>query len=102
MKGDKTMTLPHDPTEQEINCPLCGRHSAKFKLLDFGRKKRYSCPTCIEFIISPTDEEDLTNLKPKEKRRYQRKPENATTKQCSLSIQNELRLRVKYQASTTP
>jgi len=33
------------------NCPLCGRR-ARFYFRDGEKKKRFSCPSCSEFVIS--------------------------------------------------
>lgn len=55
-----------DPTEQRQKCPLC-QQPATFKPLNHGRKRRFSCRTCVAFIISPDDEQDLPNLPPKQR-----------------------------------
>jgi hypothetical protein len=69
MKGENMMTdrtdLPN-PTEQKGKCPLC-HTPATFEPLDAGRKRRYSCSNCISFLISPADEDDISNLNEKER-----------------------------------
>lgn len=63
--SEDTIEILHPP-DQKQKCPVC-QQPATFKPLDHGRKRRYSCPTCIAFIISPDDEEDLQHLKQKER-----------------------------------
>jgi len=53
-------------TENKQNCPLCER-PARFIGVDFGRKKKFSCPNCKVFVISPDTEKNLSKLSRKQK-----------------------------------
>lgn len=99
------MTLPHDPTEQQSKCPLCDQLSATFIPLDFGRKRKYSCPICIGFIVSPSDEEDLLNLKSKERDAISKKARECDDKTILLiyteRISTQGKLPVQYNTVKT-
>jgi len=57
---------PLEPTEQERQCPLCGQ-PATYKPFCLGKKRRFSCPTCISFIVFADMEQDLLDLPPKQR-----------------------------------
>ena len=69
MKGDKPMTdktdLPN-PIEQKGECPLCHK-PAIFEPIEFGTKRRYSCHTCISFLIQRADEKYISDLPQKDR-----------------------------------
>ena len=57
---DKT-DLPN-PIEQKGKCPLCHK-PATFEPVEAGTKRRYSCLTCISFLIQRADEQNIASLK---------------------------------------
>lgn len=42
-------------------CPLCKQES-EFITLDFGRKRKFNCPNCTQFLISSSSEKALSEL----------------------------------------
>lgn len=61
----------------EQSCPLCNQN-AKYINVDFGRKKRFACPQCKCFVISPDTEKLI--IKTSEKHRGKISEASSTTR----------------------
>lgn len=48
------------------SCPLCGT-PAGYEPDDYGRNKKFDCPKCKYFFISPDTEQKVNTLPEKEK-----------------------------------
>lgn len=46
------------PTTQQT-CPICSNADAKYMLIDHDDKKHFKCPTCLEFVVTVSDEKAL-------------------------------------------
>ena len=60
-------------------CPLCGA-MAKYRFADYKNRKRYWCPTCVEFQISMRAESRLSTLIRGWRARYSQQAKKANSK----------------------
>jgi len=50
-----------EPKRNNGICPLCKQES-EFIPLDFGRKRKFNCPNCTQFLISSSSEKAISEL----------------------------------------
>ena len=64
-----------EPEIQTIHqgiCPLC-KQEAKWEPINFGSKKKFKCPNCMTFLISPLLEETITDTPKSDREKISKK-----------------------------